>query len=62
MTVNTGSRNVGIHLVIATQRPSTDKVTPRLKASITTRISFRLPTNQDSRTMIGASEAEDLLG
>lgn len=56
------SRNVGIHLVIATQRPSADIVTSRLKANIPTRISFSLPANQDSRTILDASGAEDLLG
>lgn len=56
------SRNVGIHLVIATQRPSADIVTSRLKANVPTRISFSLPANQDSRTILDASGAEDLLG
>lgn len=56
------SRNVGIHLLIATQRPSADIVTSRLKANIPTRISFRLPAHQDSKTILDASGAEDLLG
>lgn len=56
------SRNVGIHLVIATQRPSADIVTSRLKANVPTRISFSLPANQDSRTILDATGAEDLLG
>ena len=56
------SRNVGIHLVIATQRPSADIVTSRLKANIPTRVSFSLPANQDSRTILDAPGAEDLLG
>ncbi|MFC7366297.1 MULTISPECIES: FtsK/SpoIIIE domain-containing protein [Bhargavaea] len=56
------SRNVGIHLVIATQRPSADIVTSRLKANMPTRISFWLPANQDSRTILDATGAEDLLG
>ncbi|SDC30815.1 MULTISPECIES: FtsK/SpoIIIE domain-containing protein [unclassified Candidatus Frackibacter] len=56
------ARNVGIHLIIATQRPSADIVTSRLKANIPTRVSFRLPANQDSRTILDTSGAEDLLG
>lgn len=56
------SRNIGIHLVIATQRPSADIVTSRLKANVPTRISFSLPANQDSRTILDATGAEDLLG
>ncbi len=56
------ARNVGIHLVIATQRPSADIVTSNLKANIPCRISFRLPAHQDSMTILDAPGAEDLLG
>lgn len=56
------SRNVGIHLVIATQRPSTEIVTSNLMTNIPCRISFRLPTHQDSMTILDSPGAEDLLG
>lgn len=55
-------RNLGIHLVIATQRPNAAIVTPALKANIPFRISFRLPAHQDSMTILDRSGAEDLLG
>lgn len=55
-------RNLGIHLVIATQRPNAATVTPALKANIPFRISFRLPAHQDSMTILDRSGAEDLLG
>lgn len=56
------SRNVGIHLVVATQRPSADIVTSNLKTNIPCRISFRLPAHQDSMTILDSPGAEDLLG
>lgn len=56
------ARNVGIHLVIATQRPSADIVTSNLKTNIPFRISFRLPAHQDSMTILDCPGAEDLLG
>lgn len=55
-------RNLGIHLVIATQRPSATIVTTALKANIPVRISFRLPAHQDSMTILDRTGAEDLLG
>lgn len=55
-------RNLGIHLIIATQRPSANIVTPVLKANMPFRISFRLPAHQDSMTILDRPGAEDLLG
>lgn len=55
-------RNLGIHLVIATQRPNAAIVTSALKANIPFRISFRLPAHQDSMTILDRSGAQDLLG
>lgn len=56
------ARNVGIHLVIATQRPSADIVTPRLKTNLPARIGFRLPSHHDSVTILDQAGAENLLG
>jgi hypothetical protein len=56
------ARNVGIHLVIATQRPSADTVTSNLKANLPARIAFRLPSHHDSMTILDRAGAENLLG
>ncbi len=56
------ARAVGIHLILATQRPSTEVITGLIKANITARVSFQLPTQIDSRTVIDSSGAEKLLG
>ena len=55
-------RNLGIHLVIATQRPSANIVTGALKTNIPLRISLKLPSHIDSQTILDQSGAEDLLG
>lgn len=55
-------RSLGIHLVIATQRPSAQIITGALKANVPFRVSFKLPSHTDSQTILDTTGAENLLG
>lgn len=62
MRLTQKARAAGMHMILATQRPSTDIVTPIIKTNCPTRISFQVSNRYDSQTILGDAGAEDLLG